>query len=214
MRFFLKVFILLFITSYNSTSMAAIEGPQQRVEEVATRLFTLLKSGATGGEEVTSASNEASQQKFRTDVRAVLSEIVDFKSITKGVIGKNKQLLSDAQKALFQTEFERSIVNILVVAFDEVKDYSLETKQAKMKNEKRAQVPVEVKISNAATYNILFSLSLSKEQWRVKNLIINGVNLGLTFRNQFSESMKTRNNDVDAVIKAWSDSTNTSKTNS
>jgi phospholipid transport system substrate-binding protein len=38
----------------------------------------------------------------------------------------------------------------------------------------------------------------------VVNVIVNGINLGLTFRNQFDQSMRDNNRDYDAVIRNWS----------
>ena len=39
-------------------------------------------------------------------------------------------------------------------------------------------------------------------EWKLINIIINGVNLGLTFRNQFYSLMKTEK-DLDKVIDKW-----------
>ena len=39
-------------------------------------------------------------------------------------------------------------------------------------------------------------------EWKLINIIINGVNLGLTFRNQFYSLMK-KENDLDKVIDKW-----------
>ena len=40
-------------------------------------------------------------------------------------------------------------------------------------------------------------------QWKLINIVINGVNLGLTFRNQFYALMKKEGNNLDAVIERW-----------
>ena len=40
-------------------------------------------------------------------------------------------------------------------------------------------------------------------KWKLINIVINGVNLGLTFRNQFYSLMKTEDNDMDVVIDKW-----------
>ena len=39
-------------------------------------------------------------------------------------------------------------------------------------------------------------------EWKLINIIINGVNLGITFRNQFYSLMK-KENDLDKVIAEW-----------
>ena len=40
-------------------------------------------------------------------------------------------------------------------------------------------------------------------KWKLINIVINGVNLGLTFRNQFYSLMKSESNDIDLVIEKW-----------
>jgi phospholipid transport system substrate-binding protein len=41
--------------------------------------------------------------------------------------------------------------------------------------------------------------------WRVRNVIVDGVNLGLTYRNQFASAMQSGDarGDIDAVIDEW-----------
>ena len=40
-------------------------------------------------------------------------------------------------------------------------------------------------------------------QWKLTNLIIDGVNLGLVFRTQFASAMSTHNGDMNQVIEKW-----------
>jgi phospholipid transport system substrate-binding protein len=46
----------------------------------------------------------------------------------------------------------------------------------------------------------------SDGEWRVRNIIVNGVNMGLTYRNQFAGAMKDPVNggSLDKVIDGWS----------
>ena len=46
-------------------------------------------------------------------------------------------------------------------------------------------------------------LNPKKNQWKLINIVINGVNLGVTFRNQFYSLMKDQENDIDKVIDLW-----------
>ena len=39
--------------------------------------------------------------------------------------------------------------------------------------------------------------------WLIINIIVNGVNLGLTFRNQFQALAKEHNENIDEIIKHW-----------
>lgn len=56
----------------------------------------------------------------------------------------------------------------------------------------------------ASSYTIQFSLRRADDgQWQVRNIIMNGVNIGLTFRNQFASAMDTTGGDLDEVIDDW-----------
>ena len=41
--------------------------------------------------------------------------------------------------------------------------------------------------------------------WKVRNIIVDGINLGLTYRNQFDGAMSRHGNDIEKVIGNWSE---------
>jgi phospholipid transport system substrate-binding protein len=54
-------------------------------------------------------------------------------------------------------------------------------------------------------YPLEYSMARKKTgQWMVVNVVINGINLGKTFRNQFVQSAQRAGGDVDQVINGWS----------
>ena len=65
---------------------------------------------------------------------------------------------------------------------------------------------IEVKqILNTGTseYPISYKLRKSDNEWKIVNIIINGVNLGLTFRNQFQALAISNNEDIELTLKNW-----------
>ncbi|MEL7399164.1 MAG: ABC transporter substrate-binding protein, partial [Pseudomonadota bacterium] len=54
---------------------------------------------------------------------------------------------------------------------------------------------------NTVSYTMGFSKKTS--EWKLLNVVINGVNLGATFRSQFAQAMQ-KAGDLDVVIKEWS----------
>lgn len=68
----------------------------------------------------------------------------------------------------------------------------------------QASVAMEVVASDGTVYPVSYSLRLDDDQWKVVNVIVNGINLGLTFRNQFDQAMRDNGRDYDAVIDGWS----------
>ncbi|MEM6640978.1 MAG: ABC transporter substrate-binding protein [Pseudomonadota bacterium] len=136
---------------------------------------------------------------------ARLETTVDFEAISRGVMGKHRDALSDAQQTEFRHVFQSSLTSLLRDGLGSLGDYELDVAKARVPRPGRAQVPVTV-TSSDGVYEIQFSLAASDDQWRVRNMIVNGVNLGLTYRNQFAELMRTHDGDVAAVIAGWTES--------
>ena len=42
-----------------------------------------------------------------------------------------------------------------------------------------------------------------RDRYKIVNIIIDGINLGLTFRNQFQGVLKKSNFDLDEAINSW-----------
>ena len=137
-----------------------------------------------------------------SDVRAVLRSTVDYPSITRGVLGQHRAVLSDVQIAQFELEFEQSMQALLIEALEDIGDFTLEMGKVKRRNATRAQVFAVVRTETNEKFDIASSISLESGTWMVRNLIVNGVNLGLTYRNQFDQLMK-ETGDPQQAIHRW-----------
>ena len=54
-----------------------------------------------------------------------------------------------------------------------------------------------------STYPISYKLKKNNNGWKIVNIIINGVNLGLTFRNQFQALAVSNGGDIEKILKNW-----------
>jgi phospholipid transport system substrate-binding protein len=53
-------------------------------------------------------------------------------------------------------------------------------------------------------YEVLYQMGQSKEgDWKLRNVIIESVNLGEIYRDQFLASARQEDGDLDAVIDSW-----------
>jgi len=43
----------------------------------------------------------------------------------------------------------------------------------------------------------------NNNEWKIINIVVNGINLGLTFRSQFYSLMEKNNNHISTVIDKW-----------
>ena len=133
----------------------------------------------------------------------LLQQVVDYPVIARGVMGKYFRRASEQQFQLFLIEFQSSLENTIANALISFKidDYVLQpgTDDTRAGREK---VLIRVKAGNVS-YDIQYTLSSKSGQWQVSNLSLDGINIGLSFRNQFIGSMGKHNNDMDLVIANW-----------
>jgi phospholipid transport system substrate-binding protein len=57
--------------------------------------------------------------------------------------------------------------------------------------------------TGSSKYPISYKLRRNEEGWKIVNIIINGVNLGLTFRNQFQALAVTHDENIDLTLQNW-----------
>ena len=54
-------------------------------------------------------------------------------------------------------------------------------------------------------YPLSYTMVSMDGVWKLRNVVINGINVGKLFRDQFAQSMQNNRNDLDKVIDTWAD---------
>ncbi|MGP5564305.1 MlaC/ttg2D family ABC transporter substrate-binding protein [Vreelandella alkaliphila] len=135
-----------------------------------------------------------------------LNDVADFRYIGASVMGSYFRNATPEQRSRFADVFRQTLIDTYtrgLVTFD-YDELRVLTDQRGQRYEDQASVDMEVVATNGQVYPVSYSLRLSNGEWKVVNVIVNGINLGLTFRNQFDQSMRENNRDYDAVIRSWS----------
>ncbi|HAA46200.1 MAG: toluene tolerance protein [Halomonas sp. 54_146] len=135
-----------------------------------------------------------------------LDQVADFRYIGASVMGSYFRNATPQQRSRFVNVFRQTLIDTYtrgLVTFDYDELRVLDHQQTQRYDD-QASVAMEVVANNGQVYPVSYSLRLSDGEWRVVNVIVNGINLGLTFRNQFDQAMRDNNRDYDAVINGWS----------
>ena len=74
---------------------------------------------------------------------------------------------------------------------------------AKADDGKRASVGMKVTGNNGAVYPVQYTLENLGGEWKVRNVIVNGINIGKLFRDQFADAMQRNGNNLDKTIDGW-----------
>ncbi|WP_192036580.1 ABC transporter substrate-binding protein [Halomonas sp. YLGW01] len=139
-------------------------------------------------------------------VEESLHDVADFRYIGASVMGRYFRNATPAQRSRFVDTFRQTLIDTYakgLVTFDYREIRVLDQQQAS-REPGQASVDMEVVANDGAVYPVSYSLRLSGGEWKVVNVIVNGINLGLTFRNQFDQAMRDNGRDYDATINGWS----------
>ncbi|MEM7099714.1 MAG: ABC transporter substrate-binding protein [Pseudomonadota bacterium] len=150
--------------------------------------------------DILAAVNESSAESA-----AKLDAAIDFQAITRGVMGKHAKGSTQAQNSRFQAEFQKSMIRLLQAATETAGDYTIEVSGTKIspKNPERGQASARVRTSDGQEIDLVSSIAVVDGEWKVRNLIFAGVNLGKTYRNQFDQLVQANQGDLDQAIEAW-----------
>lgn len=157
---------------------------------------------------------EANKEVYATDPQQLYDKLdeamqpyVDFRYISARVMGgRYFRAATPQQRRQFAAIFQTTLVKTFgqgLMNFD-YREFDLQLQERETRFEDQDNVSLEVVANDGKRYPVTFTLRLNKDEWKIINLIVNGVNLGLTFNSQFDRAMREANRDFDLVITNWS----------
>lgn len=193
------VFGLVALFSVNAIAQApataAAQSPQAIVESVAQKLFDLVKAK--------NAAKTADDAYYK-QVEGALDGVVNFPFIAASVMGKDTYAkATPAQREQFQKVFKDGMVKSLAKGVLGYADSKVTIAGVTEANPARVVVKQEV-ATEGTTHKLDYTMQKAKDgEWKLINVILNGVNLGQSFSGQFKAGLKKYNGDVDKVIANW-----------
>lgn len=172
--------------------------PHDVVDGVTTQLMKLVIDGK--------GAVKAEPQKFYTDVRAIMESAVDFQYIARNVMGaKHWKEANAEQRAKFVEVFTTGLIETYakgMANFAEF-DISVQPPSEPIGDQRKVEVMQKFKGPNGVNL-VSYTMGKNKSgEWKLINVVLDGVNLGKTLRAQFSQSVKENEGNLDAAIKGW-----------
>ena len=177
---------------------AQANGPHAVVEQVTGEVLEVVKNQRHLLDENPDA--------FYSAVSDVLSPVVAFDYIAKGVMGRYAKQASPEQKKRFSEAFQMNLISTYAKGMAVYGDQEVVVEPPKGEIGSRRKVSVIQKVIGEDGENVVaYTMGKSKQsgEWKLLNVTINGINLGNTFRSQFAQAMKKKG-DLDQVIDGWS----------
>ena len=149
---------------------------------------------------------EMDRSLYEDKIKEIFEPMIDFRRVAASVMGKKYYLMAtEDQRAEFVLIFKDSLLNTYAETLAQWGDSSISTVFPSEK-ENSLRMNVEVKqILNTGTsqYPVSYKLRKNKDGWKIVNIIINGVNLGLTFRNQFQALAVLHDENIEITLRNW-----------
>ena len=149
---------------------------------------------------------ETDRSLYEQKIKDIFEPMIDFRRVAASVMGKKYYLLaSQGERSEFVLIFKDSLLDTYAETLAQWGDSTITTKFPDNKSniyEKNVEVK-QVLNTGSSKYPISYKLRRNEEGWKIVNIIINGVNLGLTFRNQFQALAVTHDENIDLTLQNW-----------
>ena len=210
----IRVVLAGLLTLAVSLAAAATDprAPHEVVEQTTTRLLSVIDAGR--------GYYESDPERFSREVQTVLDPVVDFDAFARGVMGKYasaqryQALASQAEKDAFRAEIERftttfksALVQTYAGSLLKFGGGRIETLQPRSADLQRGSVGVVQHIygkPDQPPFVVQYTMRKDREgSWKVRNVVVEGINLGQTYRNQFAAAAESSKGDISQVIDNW-----------
>ena len=161
---------------------------------------------------------EEDPERYYGEVQAILDPVIDFRGFARGVMGayassERYRSLDEEGRAQLRGQLDRFTE---VMRLGLVRTYSkgllafggsrIEVSQPGPGEAEQSRVSVEQLIYTEGTqpYIVMYQMGRNKAgEWKLRNVIIESVNLGEIYRSQFESAARKESGDLDAVIDNW-----------
>ena len=194
-----KNFLIFFLSILTSISLRSETNPHYFIDSNAQKMVELL----TNHSDLFSSNREAYENK----IKEIFEPMIDFRRVSASVMGKKYYLIATKEeRSKFELVFKDSLLDTYAETLAQWGNSTITTEFpdniAKNGNLKNIEVKQTLD-TGSSKYPISYKLRLVKKKWKIVNIIINGVNLGLTFRNQFQALAISNDENIELTIENW-----------
>lgn len=157
-------------------------------------------------------------ERYYQQVQEILNPVIDFRGFARSVMGpyassERYRSLDETGREQLRDQLDRftevmrlGLVRTYSKGLLAYGDSRVEVFAATDENQEKGGATVKQLVYNnqPEPYVLIYQMGLGKTgDWQLRNIIIEGVNLGEIYRNQFEASARQNEGDLDAVIASW-----------
>ena len=134
----------------------------------------------------------------------------NFDRVSRLVLGKNWTKATPDQKAAFQTEFRTLLLRTYATALSKFKNQTIEYKPLRLADgANTAAVKTVILQPGGQPIAVDYALEKQADNWKVYDIVIEGVSLVTNYRGQFTQEI--RQNGLDSLIKKLAEKNSAAK---
>ncbi|KAB0484742.1 phospholipid transport system substrate-binding protein [Pseudomonas reinekei] len=188
--------VLLAALPLMANAVAAPTSAHELVQDTTNRLLADLAANRE--------KYKQDPQDFYQALNSIVGPVVDAEGISKSIMTvKYSRKATPEQMKTFEENFKKGLFQFYGNALLEYNNQGITVDPAKDESGDRTSVGMTVKGSNGAVYPVSYTLEKVGGEWKLRNVIINGINIGKLFRDQFADAMQRNGNDLDKTINGW-----------
>lgn len=193
----------LFSITFLLTSISAFceTNPHIFIDENAQKMVKVLKENKSLFVE--------DREQYELKIKEIFEPMIDFRRVAATVMGKKYYLASSKeQRAEFVVIFKDSLLDTYAETLAQWENQTITTifpKNMEIQTNNLKNIEVQQTLNTGSSkYPISYKLRKNKDNsWSIVNIIVNGVNLGLTFRNQFQALAIKNNGNIESTLNGW-----------
>lgn len=145
------------------------------------------------------------REAYEDKIKEIFDPMIDFTRVAASVMGKKYyQASSPKQRKDFVAIFRNSLLDTYAETLAQWGDQSINTLPGEGDWSGLKSIEVKQMLDTGSSkYPISYKLRKSDDQWMIVNIIVNGVNLGLTFRNQFQALANNHDDNIEMILMNW-----------
>jgi len=196
----LKNFFTVLIL-FSSINLWSDENPYNFIDSNAQKMVIVLKENKSLFLE--------DRQLYEQKIKEIFEPMIDFRRVAATVMGKKYYLASSKeQRAKFVVIFKDSLLDTYAETLAQWENQTITTifpKNMEIQTNNLKNIEVQQTLNTGSSkYPISYKLRKNKDSsWSIVNIIVNGVNLGLTFRNQFQALAIKNNGNIESTLNGW-----------
>ena len=196
-RYLRRWLVWLTLGRASVTANASWDEARNTVEQASAKMMKVLEDEAL-------KAPEKSEQLI-SEIEAILNPVVDFDYVSKRVMGKYYNRVDDTQQQIFSTVFKDTMVSTYakyLTGFDIVR-YEVAPEGQPSPEADKQVVSVNILSAKGEQYTLVYYMLKDDSGWKLVNVLVDGINLRLNFKNQFSDMVSRTNGNVAQVIADW-----------